>query len=65
MGLIASNINQADRVNRIVVGHIIMAAACFNASQFFMLTLGLSMIIQGMIGWCGFPALLQKFKKAE
>ena len=49
------NIDQSDRINRVVIGAIILLAAILGASQHFFIIVGIVMIIQGMIGWCSLP----------
>ena len=39
------NIDQSDRINRAVIGAIILLAAIFGASQLFFIIVGLVMII--------------------
>ena len=55
------NIDQSDRINRVVIGAIIFLAALLEASQLFFITVGIVMIIQGLIGWCSLPFFMNLF----
>lgn len=56
------NIDQADRRNRVVVGVIILLAALLGLGKIFFSLVGLVLIVEGVIGWCGIPILMEKFK---
>ena len=59
------NIDQSDRINRTVIGAIILLAAIFGASQLFFIIVGLVMIIQGIVGWCSLPLFMDIFRKKK
>lgn len=56
------NIDIADRRNRIVIGVIILLAAILGLGRFFYVLVGLALIVEGVIGWCAIPVLMEKFK---
>ena len=56
------NIDQTDRINRAVIGLIIFLASLVGASWIFFALVGIVMIIQGLIGWCSLPYLLELFQ---
>jgi len=59
--MITCNIDQSDRINRIVFGVLILIGVLFMSKWFFTL-LALVMIIEGIIGWCGIPGLVARVK---
>jgi hypothetical protein len=56
------NIDIADRRNRIVIGVIILLAAILGLGKFFFVLMGLALIVEGVIGWCAIPVIMEKFK---
>ena len=56
------NIDNADRRNRIVIGVIILIAAVLGFGRFFFVLVSLALIIEGLIGWCAIPVIMEKFK---
>lgn len=56
------NIDKTDRINRVVIGLIIVLAALLGMSKIFFIILGAVMIIQGFIGWCSIPYIKTLFK---
>ncbi len=57
------NIDKTDRINRAVIGAILFFAALFGASKFFFMVVGLVLVVEGLIGWCSIPLLVEKFKR--
>lgn len=60
----ACNIDKSDRINRIVFGGIMVVGAILGFGQRFLFLLGVIMVIEGAIGWCGIPILVEKAKAA-
>lgn len=56
------NIDISDRRNRIVIGVIILLAAILGFGRFFFILVGLALIVEGVIGWCAIPVIMEKFK---
>lgn len=56
------NIDKTDRINRTSIGLLICFAALFGASKWFFIILGVILIIEGIIGWCSIPYLINKIK---
>lgn len=56
------NIDKTDRINRSIFGVILILAALFNMSQTFYIILGLVLIVEGVIGWCSIPYLMDRLK---
>ncbi|MFZ2315256.1 MAG: DUF2892 domain-containing protein [Gammaproteobacteria bacterium] len=56
------NIDKTDRINRAVIGVILIVAALLGMGKVFFVIVGLVMLIQGMIGWCSIPYLRSQFK---
>lgn len=54
------NIDKSDRRNRIVIGILLCIAAIIGMSKTFFFIVGLILIIEGYIGWCSIPFLLEK-----
>ena len=59
------NIDQTDRINRAVIGVILVVASLAGASWLFFMLVGLIMIIQGFIGWCSLPYFISKFNPKD
>lgn len=57
------NIDNTDRVNRAVLGLILILAGIFDISRTFLILFGIILIVQGLIGWCSIPVILKKIKK--
>ena len=56
------NIDKNDRINRIVIGVLILLAVLFHMSQTFLMALGAVLVIEGLIGWCSIPFFIKKIK---
>lgn len=56
------NIDKSDRRNRMVIGVLLCLAALIGMSKTFFFVVGLVLIIEGYIGWCSIPFLLEKAK---
>lgn len=57
------NIVESDRINRSVFGVILILGALIGLGRFFMFLIGAIMLAEGIIGWCGIPYLVAKFKE--
>lgn len=58
---ITCNIDKSDRTNRIVFGALILVGVLFMSKLYFIL-LAIIMIVEGIVGWCGIPGLVEKLK---
>lgn len=56
------NIDKNDRVNRTVIGVCLVLASLFHFSKIFFILVGLVLILEGVIGWCGIPLLVARCK---
>lgn len=56
------NIDKTDRINRSVFGIILIAAALLGAGKIFFIVMGFILLIEGVIGWCGIPYFISRFK---
>jgi Protein of unknown function (DUF2892) len=56
------NIDKTDRINRIIIGLLIILAVIFSMSKLFFSLLGAALIIEGMIGWCSIPYLIKRMR---
>lgn len=59
------NIEKSDRTNRMVIGALLVIGAILGFGRFSAILVGLVLIAEGYIGWCGIPILMAKFKKSE
>lgn len=57
------NIDSTDRTNRIVIGVALIIAALLGVGKIIMIIIGLILIIEGAIGWCGIPGVVKKCKE--
>ncbi len=56
------NIDKTDRINRMVIGLALCIAVLMGMGKLFFMILGLVLIIEGMVGWCSIPYVLNKMK---
>lgn len=63
MFLTSCNIDKTDRINRAVIGALLFFAALVGMGKIFYMTVGLVLIIEGLIGWCSIPYLIHKMKR--
>ena len=56
------NIDKTDRINRAVIGAILLIAALIGMSKVFYIVMGLVLIVEGIIGWCSIPYLISKIR---
>lgn len=59
------NIDKTDRINRSIIGFIILLAACLGASRNFFLIIGAVLLLEGVVGWCSIPLILEKLKRKK
>jgi hypothetical protein len=57
------NIDKTDRINRAVIGSLICIAVLIGMGKLFFMILGLVLIIEGAIGWCSIPYLIDQIKQ--
>lgn len=57
------NIDKTDRINRTVIGLLLCIAVLFGVGKWFFFLLGLVLVVEGIIGWCSIPHLLNKISK--
>lgn len=57
------NIDKKDRVNRTVIGIILCLGVLLGLGRFFFFLVGTILIVEGAIGWCGIPLLVEKWRK--
>lgn len=59
------NIDKTDRINRIVIGILLLIAALIGMGKVFFMIVGIILIIEGIIGWCSIPFFISKLKKRK
>ena len=59
------NIDKTDRINRVVIGIILLLAALIGMGKVFCMVAGLVLIVEGWIGWCSIPYLISQFKQRK
>lgn len=57
------NIDKTDRINRLVIGVLICIAVLMGMGKGFFMILGLVLILEGIVGWCSIPYLIDKLKR--
>lgn len=62
---IPCNIDKTDRVNRTVIGLLLVMGALIGMGKIFFMIVGLVLIIEGVIGWCSIPYLISKLKRGN
>lgn len=56
------NIDKTDRINRTVMGIVLIIAAMVGMNKIFFMILGIILIIEGIIGWCSIPYFISKLR---
>lgn len=59
------NIDKTDRMNRTILGLLLCIAALIGMGKYFYFILGLVLIVEGLIGWCSIPYLMDRIKNAD
>ncbi|KTC84238.1 MULTISPECIES: YgaP family membrane protein [Legionella] len=57
------NIDKGDRINRTIIGLVLCIAALIGLGKYFYITLGLVLMIEGIVGWCSIPYISSKIKR--
>jgi hypothetical protein len=65
MNLFQCNIDKTDRINRIVLGVLILIGLLLGVGKLFFTILALVLIIEGLIGWCSIPLIVAQLKKIK
>ena len=63
MPLTSCNIDKTDRINRAIIGIFLFLGAYFGLSRQAFMVIGIILLIEGLIGWCSSPYLIQRLKK--
>ncbi len=59
---VSCNINSSERVTRAVIGAVLILGALLGLGRFFLFLIGVVLIAEAVIGWCGIPILSEKLK---
>lgn len=59
---IVSNIHSSERLMRLTVGSLLLISLLVGLTKWAAFLLGVGLIIEGIIGWCGLPILVKKYK---
>ncbi len=62
---VASNIQANERLSRLVIGIVLLIGVLLGLGKLFAFLVGVILIIEAVIGWCGIPILAEKFKLNE
>lgn len=57
-----NNIDSNERVTRAVVGIVLVLGALLGLGRIFLFLIGIILIAEAIIGWCGIPILAEKYK---
>lgn len=57
------NIDKTDRINRAIIGILLVIAALVGMGKVFFVTVGIVLFIEGIIGWCSIPYFISRFKR--
>jgi hypothetical protein len=57
------NIDKTDRINRTLIGLLLCIAVLMGIGKFFFMLLGLVLIVEGVIGWCSIPYVIDKIRR--
>lgn len=59
------NIDNTDRINRIVIGVLLLMATLLNLSKGFFIVVSIVLIVEGIIGICYIPKFINKIKSLK
>ena len=62
---IKCNIDNDNRVARIVIGIVLCLGVMLGLPKFFFFLLGAILIAEGAIGWCGIPIMMKKWQQSQ
>ena len=62
---IVCNIDKTDRTNRVVIGVLLLVGALIGLGKLFMILLGVILIAEGAVGWCGIRVLTEKWQAMQ
>lgn len=62
---VASNLESNERLSRLVIGIVLLIGVLLGLGKIFAFLVGVILIIEAIIGWCGIPILAEKFKLNE
>lgn len=56
------NIESNERVTRLIIGAVLILGALIGLGRIFLFLVGIILIAEAVIGFCGIPMLSEKFK---
>ena len=62
---VASNLESNERLSRLLIGIVLLIGVLLGLGKLFAFLVGVILIIEAIIGWCGIPILAEKFKLNE
>ena len=62
MPSLSCNIDKTDRINRVVIGVLLLLGALLGAGKWFLLIVGAVLIAEGLVGWCSIPLMIAKLQ---
>ena len=62
---VASNLESNERFSRLVIGVILLIGVLLGLGKLFAFLVGVILMIEAIIGWCGIPILAERFKLNE
>jgi hypothetical protein len=62
---VASNLESNERLSRLVIGIVLLIGVLLGLGKLFAFLVGVILIIEAIIGWCGIPIMAEKFKLNE
>ena len=65
MNLFACNIDNSDRINRVVIGALLLIGGLIGLGKIFLMLVGIVLIVQGAIGWCAIPYIRDMIAKKK
>lgn len=59
---VVSNIQTSERLARLIFGGVLIAGLLTGFTKTVACLLGAGLIAEGLLGWCGVPILVKRFK---
>ena len=56
------NIGNNERIARVLIGAVLFLGAVLGLGRGFLFLMGIVLLVEGFIGWCATPIIVEKFK---
>jgi len=60
---IQCNLNKDERIRYAVIGAVLLLGGLVGFGKWFLIIIGVALLIEGAVGWCGIPVAIAKIKE--